>query len=258
MIIPTKAIRGIAASPGIAIGPVRRYESQKLVARQKHSDDVQRELARLEAALEQARQEVQRLSEHASHNVSANEVAIFEAHEMFLNDPELLLQVRTTIQQHVDAAYAWQECAQHYTHQLQKLNDEYLSARAVDMEDVAQRVLRILQGKEEQTIQLLEPVVIVATDLTPSATMRFESEKVLAFCTAKGGPTSHVAILAKALGIPAITGLGTSIDQLYDDLEVIVDGDSGEIVLEPDKETLATYQRRAQASEQSMRQALEA
>lgn len=249
--MPTKVIRGRAAAPGMAIGPVRRYEPQKFVARQKHIDDVQGELARLEAALEQARQEVQGLSERASRNVSADEVAIFEAHEMFLNDQELLQQVRTTIQQHIDAAYAWQEGMQYYTHQLQKLNNEYLSARTVDMEDVAQRVLRILQGKKEQTIQLLSPAVIVAADLTPSATMQFDSGKVRAFCLATGGPTSHVAILAKALGIPAITGLGSGIDQLHEDLEVIVDGDSGEMVLDPDQETLATYQGRAQASAQA-------
>jgi phosphoenolpyruvate-protein phosphotransferase len=256
--MPTKAIRGIAASPGIAIGPVRRYEPQRLVVRQKHIDDVQYELARLEAALEQAKRDVQVLSERARHNVSANEVAIFEAHEMFLNDPELLQQVRTTIQQHIDAAYAWQDGMQHYTQQLQRLNDEYLSARAVDLEDIAQRVLRILQGKEEQTLQLQEAAIIVATDLTPSETMRFDREKVQAFCTATGGPTSHVAILAKALGIPAITGLGASIDQLHDGLQVIVDGNSGEILLEPDQKTLTTYQSRAHASAQSMQQALEA
>lgn len=256
--MPTQILRGVGASPGIATGPIRRYEPKKLVARQAHIDDVQSELARLDAALEQARQDLRLLSQQARHNVSATEATIFEAHEMLLSDPELLQRVRATIQQHVDAAYAWQESTQHYIHQLQNLHDEYLAARAVDMEDIAQRVLRILQGEQEQTVQLLEPAVIVATELTPSATMRFDSAKVRAFCTATGGPTSHVAILAKALGIPAVTGLGAAIDRLHNDLQVIVDGNSGEILLEPDKVTLALYQGRAQAFAQTLQQALAA
>jgi len=252
-----KAIRGMPASPGIAIGPVLRYDPQKFEALQEQSEDVQDEVARLQAALEQARQELQRLSEQARRQVSAAEAAIFEAHEMILSDPQLLQRVHTTMERGLNAAYAWQEGTRHYMHRLQGLKDAYLSARALDIEDVSQRVLRILQGKKEHLIQLLRPSIIVAADLTPSTTMRLDRGKVLAFCTATGGPTSHVAILAKALGIPAITGVGSGIDELYDDLQVIVDGNSGEVVLEPDQATRASYQRRAQAFAQAMRQALD-
>jgi len=251
-----KAIRGMPASPGIAIGPVLRYEPQKFEALQKQSENIQDEVARLHAALEQAKQELQRLSEHIRRHVSGGEAAIFEAHEMILSDPELLQRVHKTIERGLTAAYAWQEGTQHYIHRLQGLNDAHLSARALDIEDVSQRVLRILQGEKEHMIQLLRPSIIVAADLTPSTTMRLDREKVLAFCTATGGPTSHVAILAKALSIPAITGVGSSIDKLYDDLQVIVDGNSGEIVLKPDQATRASYQRRALAFAHAMRQAL--
>ncbi len=258
MVMPMNAIHGVAASPGIAIGRVRRYEPQKLVAKQKPAENVEHELAQLEAALEQARHDIHALAERTSRNVSASETAIFEVHEMLLSDPELLRDVRTTIHQHVSAAYAWQEGTLHYIHQLQSINDEYFSARAVDMEDVARRVLRILLGEEEQTFQLLEPAIIIAPDLVPSEIMRFDSKKVQAFCTGAGGPTSHVAILAKALGIPAITSLGASIEQLDDGLQVIVDGTNGQILLEPDEQAQAMYQRRARASAQSMQQALAA
>ena len=255
--MPTNAIHGRAASPGIAIGHIRRFDVQKLVVEQIRSNDMAGELARLDNALEQARREVHTLYEQAKREVGAHEAAIFEAHELFLSDPELLQQVRTTIeQQSSDAAYAWQEGTRQYADQLRGLDDEYLAARAVDMEDVAQRVLRILQGQQEQTIQLQGPTIIVASDLTPSQTVRFDKAQVRAFCTAAGGPTSHVAILAKALGIPAITGLGTALDGLQDNLQAIVDGTTGEILLEPDTATLATYSSRAQALVQQQQAAL--
>jgi phosphoenolpyruvate-protein phosphotransferase (PTS system enzyme I) len=257
--MPTKAIRGSAASPGIAIGPILRYEALKLVANQQHTSDVQRELLGLEEALMQAHQEIHSFYEQANQSVGAQEGAIFEAHEAFLKDPELLEQVRTTIQQQSStAAFAWQEGIERYVSQLRLLRDEYLAARAADLEDVGQRVLRILQGQKEQTLLLPEPAIIVATDLTPSETVRFDTQKVCAFCIASGTPTSHAAILAKALGIPAITGLGADLAQLSDGLLAIVDGNTGEILLAPDQETLERYRRYAQIQTQNQHSAFEA
>ena len=257
--MPAKAIRGIAASPGIAIGPILRYEALKLVAHQKQTSDIQHELLHLDEALQQARQEVHSFYEQTKRSVGAQEGAIFEAHEAFLADPELLDQVRTTIQQEArTAAFAWQEGIERYASQLRLLHDEYLAARAVDLEDVGQRVLRLLQGHKEQTLLLSEPAIIVSTDLTPSETVRFDTQKVGAFCTATGGPTSHAAILAKALGIPAITGLGTDLDHLSDGLLVIVDGNTGEILLAPDQETLEHYRLHAQIQKQKQQLAFEA
>jgi phosphoenolpyruvate-protein phosphotransferase (PTS system enzyme I) len=256
--MPTKAIRGIAASPGIAIGPVLRYEAAKLVANKQYTSDVPCELLRLEEALTQARQEIHSFYEQTNQAIGAQEGAIFEAHEAFLSDPALLEQVHTTIQQQSStAAFAWQEGIERYVSQLRLLHDEYLSARATDLEDVGQRVLRILQGQQEQTLLLPEPAIIVATDLTPSETVRFDTRMVCAFCTATGTPTSHAAILAKALGIPAITGLGSDLAQLADGLQVIVDGNTGEILLAPDQETLARYRLYAQLQTQKQRVALE-
>jgi phosphoenolpyruvate-protein phosphotransferase len=251
----TIAIRGIAASPGIAIGSIRRYETQSIVVEKQHIDDVQQELARLDTALAQARLEVQALAANADQHASAKEAAIFEAHEMFLNDPDLLEQVQATIKEHVDAAYAWQEGMQFYKEQIEQIDDEYLSARVTDIEDVKQRVLRLLVGDKAQGLHLQEPAIIVATELTPSMTMQFDKNFVLAFCTATGGATSHVAILAKALGIPAVIGLGTAIDHLHDHTQVIVDGNSGEILLSPDQETLTEYQNRQQEQTKVQQQA---
>ncbi|HEU5229332.1 MAG TPA: phosphoenolpyruvate--protein phosphotransferase [Ktedonobacteraceae bacterium] len=241
------AIRGIAASPGIAAGPIFRYEVGKVIVEQQHVEDVQREIAHLDAALQQAEEEIQALLLRTQQDIGSKEAAVFEAHQLFLADPELLQQVQATIQeQSVSAAYAWQQGIAQYAAQLRAISDEYLAARAADVEDVAQRVLRILQGIGTPTSKLVEPTVIVATELTPSDTMRFEKKNVLAFCTATGGATSHVAILAKALGIPAITGLGRGVSQLHNGMQVIVDGTTGDVLLEPDTQTLGSYQRRAE------------
>ncbi|HLZ64316.1 MAG TPA: phosphoenolpyruvate--protein phosphotransferase [Ktedonosporobacter sp.] len=253
---PVQVIRGIGASPGIVTGPVFRYEVRKIVVERRQIEDGPAELARLEAALEQARHEVHALFEQAKQDVGDAEAAVFEAHEMFLSDPDLLLLVHTAIQeQHTDAAYAWQTGTGEYADQLRSIGDEYLAARAADIEDVAQRVLRILQGIGETRAKLLEPVVIVAPDLAPSDTMLFDKAKVLAFCTELGGPTSHVAILSKALGIPAITGLGEAVSQLRSGVHVIVDGNMGEILVNPDQQTLNRYQQQADRQAQSYQEA---
>jgi len=251
------AIRGIGASPGIAVGPIFRYEAGKVVVAQRHVEDVQHEIAHLDAALKQAREEIHALLLQARENIGSKEAAVFEAHELFLADPDLLQQVHASIQtQAINAAYAWQEGIARYAAQLRAIGNEYLAARAADVEDVAQRVLRILEGIHAPTSKLTEPAVIIATELTPSDTLLFDKEKVRAFCTATGGATSHVAILARALGIPAITGLGTGINQLHNGMQVVVDGTTGEVLLEPDTETLTAYHRRAETLAQMQQDAL--
>ncbi len=242
----TRTIYGVGASAGIAIGPVFRYEAREQVVERRHVDDTTAEQGRLDAALVQAQAEIQALAAQARHDVGSSNASIFEAHEMFLSDPELLEEVRAMIAtQHVNADYAWKASTQQHAATLRSLGDEYIAARAADVEDVAKRVIRVLQGVEEQVAQLSEPSVIVAAELTPSDTVTLDKHKVLAFCTARGGATSHVAILSKALGIPAVVGLGAAADQLYNGMQVIVNGASGEIVIEPDATAIASYRQQA-------------
>jgi phosphoenolpyruvate-protein phosphotransferase len=242
----TQTLHGIGASAGIAVGPVYRYDTHVQVVERRQITDIAAELARLEAALEQARLEIQALTTQAQKDVDADTADIFAAHEMFLSDPDLLDQVRAPIEtQHVNAEYAWQESTNQYASQMRSIGDEYLAARATDVEDVARRVTRILQGVDAQATQLTEPAIIVADELTPSDTVTLDKQKVLAFCTARGGSTSHVAILAKALGIPSVVGLGTASDQLQGGMQVIVNGSSGEVLLEPDAASIASYRQQA-------------
>ena len=254
----TQTLYGIGASAGIAIGPIFRYETREHSVEERHVEDTAAERARLDAALAQAQVEIQALATQAHQDVGSSNASIFEAHEMFLSDPELLEQVCATIEtQHVNADYAWKKGTEEYAAALRSLSDEYLAARATDVEDVARRVIRILHGAEEQAAHLEEPSVIVATELTPSDTVTLDKQQVLAFCTARGGATSHVAILAKALGIPAIVGLGAAADQLHNGAQVIVNGTTGEIVIEPDVATIAAYRQQARTFAQSQSEAQE-
>ena len=252
----TQTMRGISASAGIAIGPVFRYEMREQAVEERRVEDSAAELARLEAALARAKTEIGELAERTRQEVGSGNAGIFEAHEMFLDDPELLEQVRATIAtRHINADYAWKESTEPYIARLRSLGDEYLAARATDVEDVARRVIRLLHGGEQRATQLEQPSVIVASELTPSDTVTLDKQKVLAFCTARGGATSHVAILAKALGIPAIVGLGAAAGQLRDGMLVIVDGTTGELILAPDDATVAAYRQRAATLAQAQAEA---
>lgn len=245
-------LKGITASPGIAIGPIYHYRPRRVTAERYHIDNEGAEISRLETALVDARQELDALSAQAQDSLSADEAAIFEAHRMFLDDPELLDRVYTLIlADRVNAEYAWQAGTQHYAAALEAIDDAYLAARAADVKDVAQRVLRRLSGVASLATGPEEAAIIVAEDLAPSDTLALDKGKVIAFCTAGGGPTSHVAILSKALGIPAIVGLGDEVCRCQAGVRAIADGTDGTLLIEPDEATLAEYQRRADVLRQA-------
>ena len=237
-------LNGLAASEGIAIGPVHRFEKQPLVAHREPVDDPEAETKRLDQAIQAAGDEVGRLAKRAAQAASDKEAAIFEAQAMILSDPELIEPVQQTIREEgVNAEFAWQQRSQYYIDLLSQIGDDYLSARANDVQDIAQMVLGELLGVRREREALQQPSVVAAQELAPSDTVRMDKEKVLAFCTAQGGLTSHVAILSKALGIPAVVGLGQAIQGLQEGETVIVDGNSGAVVLDPGDTTLAAYRQ---------------
>lgn len=241
-------LNGLAASEGIAIGPVHRFEKQLLVAHRRTVDDPEAEIRRLDLATQAAADEIERLAKHAAQAASAKEAAIFEAQAMILTDPELIEPVQQSIREEkINAESAWQQRSQYYIDLLSQVSDEYLSARANDVQDVSQLVLSKLMGVSLVSESLQQPSVVVAEELAPSDTVRMDKDKVLAFCTALGGLTSHVAILSKALGIPAVVGLGQALQDLQEGEAVIVDGISGTVVLDPDETTVAAYRHQAQA-----------
>jgi len=239
-------LRGIAAAPGIAFGKVFKLERQRVqVEKRTASPDV--EASRLAAAIDAVRRSVVQMRDELAAN--PEEAAIFEAHLMMLDDPDLTALVKTNLQ--FGAAFAWEKAFRHFAAQMDALPDEYFRARAADIRDVGRQVLDALAGSGEGSLaDLPEPVIVFAQDLAPSDTGRMNKSGVLGFVTAEGSATSHVAILAKALGIPAVVGIGEDLEKVTGGVPVILDGTSGIVVLQPDEAALDRFrekQRREQA-----------
>ena len=245
-----KTLRGIAASRGIAIGPAFHFRRADLSFERCTVEDPAAEWARFQAALETAREQLADVYAKAEAESGAAQAAIFQAHALMLEDPELLDAVRTAIEEQcINAEAALSDAAETYAQMLETLDDEYLSARAADVRDVAARVLRILLGvAESPTANLTVPSIILARDLTPSDTVLLDKSLVLGFCTAEGGATSHTAILARGLGLPAIVGAGPSVLEIPDGAMLVLDGGDGTLLVGPDEGTVAEYRARQAAA----------
>jgi phosphocarrier protein FPr len=242
---PTLA--GVAASPGMAAGPVWQYQRGKIVVAPT-ARDAAAELTRLARALESAKRELAELHEEVKSKAGAGRAAIFKAHAEFLEDRGLIDAAETLIRNESrSAGYAWEQSYLNQAKSLAAQSDQLLAARAVDLRDAGRRVLRLLAERIEDAPKLPDtPVILIADDLSPSDTARLDPALTLGVCTAAGGPTSHTAIIARSLDIPAVVGAGDSLLDLADDTDVVLDGNSGILVLEP-SEADRTNARQVQA-----------
>ena len=246
--LTTAQLKGIPASPGVAIGPAALYRPRPPEVVARAIDDAAGEWRRLRAAVDTARDEIDALHRRAVAQVGADEAAIFEAHLLFLQDPLLVEATRDRIySEKINAEAAWQRETAAMAATYREMADDYMRARAADVEDVAQRVLRGLMGVAPPSLDFAAPAILIAADLTPSDTARLDRERVLAVCTELGGATAHSAILARALGIPAVVGLGHAVWQVAEGQHVAVDGNAGALWLQPDEAQVAslTAQREA-------------
>ena len=255
-LLPTDLLKGIPASPGVAVGPAALYRPRlpEVVARA--IEDTAGEWLRLQEAVAAARGEIDALHRRAVGQVGAAEAAIFEAHLLFLQDPALVEATRDRIySEKINAEAAWQQETAGMAATYRGMADDYMQARAADIEDVAQRVLRRLMGVEPPSLDFAAPAILIAGDLTPSDTARLDRERVLALCTELGGATAHSAILARALGIPAVVGLGHGVWSIAEGQRVAVDGDAGVLWPRPDDDQLAALSARREAWLAGQRQA---
>lgn len=258
------SLQGIPASGGVAIAPCFRYRKTPISwnqttsleeAQHYHVDNPNNEWQRLRTALHTAQQEIQTLLSHSSIQIGDAEAAIFDAHLLFLEDPTLLETAQQRIlSQHLNAEAVWQgvinEVANNYRH----LDDPYLQERIADVVDVGQRVLRVLSGTPMTIVDVSQPGILVAADLTPSDTASLDPTRVLGICITAGSATSHTAILARSLGIPAIVGLPPEILQLTDGTQLAIDGEMGRVWVEPEPETLVALQAKQAAQHATQQQ----
>jgi phosphotransferase system enzyme I (PtsI) len=241
-------IKGSAVSEGIAHAKVflRGKTFQEPVREGVRSEDVVRERRRLEEALEATRQQIREMYERVLREMGDEHAAIFEAHLLVLEDSSVLSQVNERIEsENVCADYAFWSVMRRYMDALRSVDDGYLSERVIDIEDVSRRVLRNLRGDTDRggtgAKQPNEPFILAAHDLTPGDTVALDRDLVLGFITEVGGTTSHTAIIARSLKLPAVVGLSNLEGLLRSGDEILLDGYSGQIIINPTAETLEGY-----------------
>lgn len=241
-------LTGIAASDGIAIAKAYRFVQPDLTFTKTTVQDIEAEQQRLAAALAKAEQELVVIQQQTLKKFSAEEAAIFEAHLLVVNDPELIGPINQKIaDEAVNAEYALHEVSSMFVALFEGMDNEYMSERASDIKDVTNRILaHLLDVHIPNPSSINEQVIIVANDLTPSETAQLDRNYVLGFITDIGGRTSHSAIMARSLEIPAVVGAGTATTTIQDGDWLIVDGLSGQVLVNPTADVIANYQEKAQ------------
>lgn len=240
-----KVYCGKSVFSGIAIGKIRVYKKDEHQVKRVKVSDVDGEMARYDEAKEKAIQELQGLYDKALKEVGEANAAIFEVHQMMLEDDDYNDSVKNIVcSQEVNVEYAVAATGDNFSQMFASMDDDYMRERAADIKDISERLLRILYGNSGTEVQADEPVIIVADDLAPSETVQLDKDKVLSFVTVHGSLNSHTAILARTMAIPALVGTELPLDNSVDGKLGIVDGMEGKIYVDPDKDTLELMQRR--------------
>jgi len=251
-------LSGLPGAPGIVTGPARHFRPLDPAIPIGSSSDPETEWQRLTRALDQVRAEIADTRKSVEARAGEYSAAIFDAHLLFLDDEALLGPARRAIfEEGKNAAEAWNTAAEAVAADYRGLEDEYLRARAEDLTGVARQVVAAVTG-DAAAASLSAPGIVVAPDLTPADTASLDRKLVLGVATAGGSPTSHSAILARSLGIPAAVGLGEVLLGVPEGTELLLDGDAGVVNVEPSEELTAESKRRASAREQAARSALTA
>ena len=252
---PPGALVGLPAAPGIALGAARHFQAPAPEIPTEPANDPEAEWEALQQALERVRSEIRATRDSVAARAGEYSAAIFDAHLLFLEDDALLEPARRAIfEQRRNAAQAWHGAAERVAAEYRSLDDEYLEARAEDLAGVARQVVAELVGGQAPAA-VVEPGIVLAADLTPADTAALDRELVCGVATAYGGPTSHSAILARSLGIPAAVGLGEQLLDVPEGAPLALDGDAGAVVVDPADELVRDYERRSAEHEEAARRA---
>ncbi|MFW5985403.1 MAG: phosphoenolpyruvate--protein phosphotransferase [Halanaerobiaceae bacterium] len=248
-------VQGIAASPGIVIGKAYFIVDHELSIddQQIASGEVKQEIERLYQALDKVKEELQEIKNYIARELGQEKARIFKAHIMLLNDPELLSAVEEKIKtKHIKAEKAVDEVIGHYVNLFISMQDEYLQGRKTDVRDVGDRIIKELIDQKDSSGKMEEEGIVVARDLTPADTAQLDRSVVKAFVTEQGSRTSHSAIMARSLGVPAVVGLGEELrEKCHSGDTLIVDGTEGQVIVNPDPEVLEEYKNKAAHYEES-------
>ena len=240
-------MKGIGTSSGIGIGKVFLFKEPELKIIKKDIENPGLEIQRFENALKDTKKEIDKLHELSLKNIGEKEAEIFIAHSMMLEDPEFIAGVKDKIEnEKLNSEYAVNEVVNFYVSLFEDIEDEYLKARAVDLQDVSKRLLRVLMGIKSADLSIIdEKSIIVAEDLTPSDTAQMNKDMVVGIVTELGGRTSHTSIIARTLEIPAISGVKDATKTLKHGDYIIINGDNGEIIINPSSDEIKKYEEKA-------------
>lgn len=248
-----QSFQGKSVYKGIVMGPVVVLKKNDYQVKRTRIEDAQGETARVQEAVKRSQEQLQKLYDKALKEVGEASAAIFEVHQMMLEDEDYLEAIQNMIQtEMVNAEYAVAVTGDNFSQMFASMDDDYMKARAADIKDISERLVRNLSGQEDADLSNIDPSIIVADDLSPSETVQMDKEKILAFVTVHGSTNSHTAILARMMNIPALIGVPLDLDELKNGTTAVVDGFTGQVTFEPDEETQAATQKRVQEEKEKL------
>ena len=245
---------GKSVYKGIVIGPVTVLRKDEYQVKRKRVEDAETEIARVEQAVEQSKEQLQKLYDKALTEVGEANAAIFEVHQMMLEDEDYQDAIQTLIRtEQVNAEYAVAVTGDNFAQMFAAMDDEYMKARSADIKDISERLVRNLSGHGDSDVNSGEPSIIVADDLSPSETVQMDKEKILAFVTVHGSTNSHTAILARMMNIPALIGVPLNLETIENGMTAVVDGFQGKVIFDPDEEMRTATETRVQEEQEKLR-----
>lgn len=249
-----QCFQGKSVYKGIVMGPVVVLKKNDYQVKRTRIDDADAEIARTMQAVEQAKEQLQKLYDKAILEVGEASAAIFEVHQMMLEDDDYLEAIHNTIRTElVNAEYAVAVTGDNFSQMFATMDDDYMKARAVDVKDISERVVRNLIGGGEIDLSAGEPSIIVADDLSPSETVQMDKDKILAFVTVHGSTNSHTAILARMMNIPALIGVPMELGKIENGVLAVVDGFQGQVILNPDADTCTETEQKIKEEQEKLR-----
>lgn len=239
--------QGKSVYKGIVMGPVAVLKKNDYQVKRARIEDPEAEVKRVKEAVEVSKKQLGRLYDKAVREVGEASAAIFEVHQMMLEDEDYLESMENMIRTElVNAEYAVAATGDNFAEMFAAMDDEYMKARSADVKDISERLVRNLSGEGDNDLSSMEPSIIVADDLSPSETVQMDKEKILAFVTVHGSTNSHTAILARMMNIPALIGVPMDLNGLKTGMTAVVDGFSGQVIFEPEEDVRKETEKRMQ------------
>ena len=249
-----QCFQGKSVYKGIAMGPVVILKKNDYQVKRTRIEDAEAEAARVDVALKASQEQLQKLYDKAVKEVGEASAAIFEVHQMMLEDEDYLEAIQSMIRtEQVNAEYAVAVTGDNFAEMFASMDDDYMKARSADIKDISERLVRNLSGQGDVDLSSIAPSVIVADDLSPSETVQMDKDKILAFVTVHGSTNSHTAILARMMNIPALIGVKMDLEELQTGMTAVVDGFGGKVTFEPDEELKAQTEARMQEEEEKLK-----